>query len=136
MKKNEDLKKAVYQRVLGYVEDPKNIGILLAKRFANAIKEIYFYSSDFSGNGKDLFQMEYNMEYDNGDIQEGNCSIDTEDVLSAFGFKDYEELKSYLVNKYNEDNNAWRKIVDEMREKGLSPMVDEDEGGYNYMMNL
>ena len=38
---NEDLKKEVYQRVSDYVEDPKNVSILLAKRFANTIKEIY-----------------------------------------------------------------------------------------------
>ena len=41
---NEDLKKEVYQRVSDYVEDPKNVSILLAKRFANTIKEIYFNS--------------------------------------------------------------------------------------------
>ena len=129
---NEDLKKNIYQRVLDYVEDPKkNVGILLAKRFANATKEIYFYSSDYLGEGKEIFHVEYNMEYNNGDIQDGNCSIDTDDVLTAFGFKDYEELKSYFLNNYTDDNNAWRNIINEMQEKGLSPMVDENEGGYN-----
>ena len=71
------------------------------------------------------------MEYNNGDIQDGNCSIDADDVLTAFGFKDYEELKSYFLNKYTDDNNAWRNNINEMQEKGLSPMVDENEGGYN-----
>jgi len=133
---NEDLKKEVYQRVSDYVEDPKNVSILLAKRFANTIKEIYFYSSDYLGEGKEFFHVEYNMEYNNGEFQGGDCSIDTNDVLTAFGFNNYEELKSYLLNKYTDDNNAWRNIIHEMQEKGLSPLVDEDEGDSNYMTNI
>lgn len=62
--------------------------------------------------------------------------VDTKDVLSAFGFADYEELKTYLAKKYNDDENAWQKIVKEMEDKGLSPNVDESEGGPDFMTNM
>ena len=88
------------------------------------------------GDGEDLFQMDYNIKYTNGDFQNGNCMIDTKETLSAFGFTNYEELKSYLAGKYNDDEKAWQKIVDEMKEKGLSPNVDESEGGDNFVTNI
>ena len=58
------------------------------------------------------------------------------DFLTKCANEENEELKSYFLNKYTDNNNAWRNIINEMQEKGLSPMVDEDEGGYNYMTNL
>ena len=56
--------------------------------------------------------------------------------LSAFGFADYEKLKAYLAEKYNDDEKAWQKIVKEMKDNGLSPSVDESEGGPDYMTNM
>ncbi|MBQ6964147.1 MAG: hypothetical protein IJP82_00460 [Bacteroidaceae bacterium] len=92
------------------------------------MKEMHFYSSNFMGDGEDLFQMDYNVEYTNSDFQNGNCIIDTKDVVAALGFVDYEELTTYLANKYNDDEKAWQKIVEEMQGKGLSPNVEESEG--------
>lgn len=100
---DEDLKIDVYQRVVNGVDYnekeavKKTACVLYAKKFANSMKEIHFYSSDFMGDGEDLFQMDYNVEYSNGEFQNGNCMVDTKDVLSAFGFADYEELKTYLA---------------------------------------
>lgn len=139
---NEDLKIDVYHRVVNGVEFSekeavkKSACVLYAKMFANGMKEIHFYSSDFMGDGEDLFQMDYNIEYTNGDFQNGNCMIDTKDVIAAFGFANYDELKSYLGNKYNEDEKAWQKIVDEMQQKGLSPSVDESEGDESFRTNM
>lgn len=130
---NEDLKIDVYQRVVNEVEYnekeavKKTACVLYAKRFTNSMKEIHFYSSDFMGDGEDLFQMDYNIEYANGELQNGNCMVDTKDVLSAFGFANYEELKAYFAEKYNDDEKAWQKIVKEMEEKGLSLDIDESE---------
>ena len=89
----------------------KTACVLYAKKFANGMKEIHFYSSDFMGDGEDLFQMDYNIEYTNGDIQNGNCMIDTKEVLQAYGFKDYKALKTYFADKYYDDEKAWQKIV-------------------------
>ena len=139
---NEDLKIYIYQRVVNGVdynekEVVKNTTcVLYAKKFANCMREIHFYSSDFMGDGEDLFQMDYNVEYSNGEFQNGNCMVDTKDILSAFDFADYEELKNYLAGKYNDDEKAWQKIVKEMEDKGLSPNVDESEGGPNFMTNM
>ena len=139
---NEDLKITVYQRVVNNVDSAekdavkKNACVLYAKKFANGMKEIHFYSSDFMGDGEDLFQMDYNVEYTNGEFKNGNCMVDTKDVLSAFGFTNFEELKVYLGKKYNDDEKAWQRIVKEMEDKGLSPNVDENEGGPNFMTNM
>lgn len=139
---NEDLKIDIYQRVVNGVDYSekeavkKTACVLYAKKFANGMREIHFYSSDFMGDGEDLFQMDYNIEYSNGDFQNGNCMIDTKEILSAFEFSNYEELKSYLAGKYNDDEKAWQKIVEEMKKKGLSPSVDESEGGDNFVTNI
>lgn len=139
---NEDLKIYIYQRVVNGVdynekEVVKNTTcVLYAKKFANCMREIHFYSSDFMGDGEDLFQMDYNVEYSNGEFQNGNCMVDTKDVLFAFGFADYEELKTYFAEKYNDDEKAWQKIVKEMEDKGLSPNVDESEGVPDFMTNM
>ena len=139
---NEDLKIAVYKRVVNGVDSSekeavkKTACVLYAKKFANGMKEIHFYSPDFMGDGEDLFQMDYNIEYTNGNFQNGNCMIDTKEVVAALGFADYEELKTYLANKYNDDEKGWQKIVEEMQAKDLSPNVDESEGGDNFMTNI
>lgn len=62
--------------------------------------------------------------------------IGIKEVLSAFGFANYGELKSYIVGKYNDDEKAWQKIVEEMENKGLSPCTDESEGGGNFITNI
>ena len=139
---NEDLKIAVYKQVVNGV-DPvekeavkKTACVLYAKKFANGMKEIHFYSSDFMGDGEDIFQMDYNVEYTNGEFKNGNCMIDTKEVIDALCFADYDELKTYLAKKYNDDEKAWQKIVEEMKEKGLSPSVDESEGEDNFTTNI
>ncbi len=64
---NEDLKIDVYQRLVNSTEYSekeavkKTACVLYAKKFANGMKEVHFYSSDFMGDGEDLFQMDYNM---------------------------------------------------------------------------
>ena len=139
---NEDLKIDVYKRIVNEAESnekeaiKKTACILYVNKFANGMKEIYFYSSDFMGEGKDVFQMDYNIEYTNGEFQNGNCMIDIKDVITAFGFADYKELKTYFAEKYKDDMKAWQKIVKEMEEKGLSPSVDESEGDSSFMTNM
>jgi effector-binding domain-containing protein len=139
---NEDLKIAAYKRIVNRVESSEKEAvkrtacILYASKFANGTKEIHFYSSDFMNENEDLFQFEYNIEYTNGDFQNGNGMIDTKDVLEAFGFVGYSELKTYFSEKYNDDERAWHKIVKELEDKGLSPIVDESEGGNDYMTNF
>ena len=139
---NEDLMIAAYKRILDGVDYSekeavkKTICILYANKFSNGSKEIHFYSSDFMNDGEDLFQFEYNIEYSNGDFQHGDGLIDTKDVLETFGFADYSELKTYFSEKYKNDENAWHKIVKELKDKGLSPNIDEDEGGNDFMTNF
>ena len=138
---NEDLKIEVYRRVVNNADCDeetvkKNVCILFAKKYANCMKEVYFYSSDFMGDGEDVFQLDYNIEYTNGEIRSGNCMIDTKEILPAFGFANYDELKKYLAEKYVDDEDAFRKIVQEMVGKGLEPGVDEQVGEPGFMTNM
>lgn len=138
---NDELKIYVYQRLINKTDFDekkavkKTACVLYAKKFANGMKEIYFYSSDFMGDGEDLFQMDYNITYTNGEFQNGNCMVDTKDIITAFGYTNYDELKAYLAGKYSDDEKAWQKIVKEIKEKGLNPNIDENEGGPNFMSN-
>lgn len=131
---NEDLKIDVYQHVVNNIRDAekeavkKTVCVLYAEKFDNGTKEIYFYSSDFMDDGEDSFQMDYNIEYDNGKSLHGDCMVNSEELIAAFGFNDYEELKAYFAEKYTDDENAWEKIIEEIKGKGLCANEYEDEG--------
>ena len=139
---NEDIKIDVYQNLISGKDDfekeavKKTACILFADIIDNGTKEIYFYSSDFMNDGIDMFQFEYNVNYDSGEFREGNGFVDTQEILDAFGFTNYDELKAYVANKYNDDEDAWQKIVEELEAKGLNPNVEESEGDSNFMMNF
>ncbi len=138
----EDLKIFVYERIIDNADSEeqqaikKTCCILYVNKFANGIKYIYFYSSDLLGVGEEDFQLEYDIEYSNGDSQHGDAIINTKDLIDAFGFEDYNSLKLYFANKYVDDMNAWRKIIMEIQGKGLSPSIEENEGNNNYITNL
>lgn len=139
---NEDLKNNLYKRLVNQAAPnekkaiKETICILLAKECANCFKDIYFYSSDMANEGADDFQLEYNVEYSNGDFQYGSCVIATEEALEAFGFNSYHDLKKYLSDKYIDKDDAWRAIVQEMKDKGLEQFVDEGEGDDDIMTNF
>ena len=138
----EDLKIFAYEHIISNADSEeqqaikKTCCILYVNKFANGIKYIYFYSSDLLGFGEEDFQLEYDIEYSNGDFQHGDAIISTKELIDAFGFEDYNSLKLYFANKYVDDINAWRKIIMEIQGKGLSPNIDENEVGNNYMTNL
>ena len=131
---NEDLKIDIYQRVVKNIRDAekeavkKTVCVLYAEEFENGMKEIYFYSSDFMDEGEDSFQMDYNIEYDNGKSLHGDCMVNTKELVNAFGFTDYDELKAYFAEKYSDDENAWKEIIKEINDKGLYANEYEDEG--------
>ena len=139
---NEDLKIDLYERLVNQAEPSEKgaiketICILLAKECANCFKDTYFYSSDLINEGFDDFQLESNVEYSNGDFLCRSCIIPTEEVLDAFGFGSYNDLKKYLSDKYIDKDDAWSAIVQEMKDKGLEPSIDEDEGNGDIMTNF
>lgn len=131
---NEDFKKRVYDRLTFGADEEKKISLeeslcmLYAEEFSNGSKEIHFYQSDYFKRDEKFFIIEYDIDYNNGESYSGHCLTEMEELLPAYGFTDYDALKGYYVGKYLNDRNAWHKIVDEMRTKGLSPMADEEEG--------
>jgi hypothetical protein len=139
---NEDLKIDLYKKLINQADSyekeaiKNTVCILLVKKCSNCIKEIYFYSSDLCNEGIDDFQLEYNIEFSNGEFNGGSCLIDTKEVMEAFGFETYDDLKTYFSQKYSDRDDAWEAIIEEMRAKGLDPSVDENEGEYDFMTNL
>lgn len=139
---NEDLKIDIYKNIIQKTDSfekkavKETICIIFAKKYANCIKEVHFYSSDLLGDNIDVFQLDYNIYYSNGEFRNGNCMVDTKDVISAFGFIKYEELKKYLSDKYLDNENAWKEIIQEFKGKGLSTNVDESQGGDGYFTNI
>lgn len=139
---DENLKLDVQKHLINEVDPSERLAVkntfcvLFAKKYANSMKEIHFFSSDCMGDDEDYFQMDYNVEYTNGEHQNRNCMIETKDVLLALGFANYEALRDYFIEKYNDNENAWDLIVKEMKEKGLSPDVDKNEGNSYFMTDM
>ena len=139
---NEDLKIDLYKKLVSQAdtnekEAIKNtICILLVKECSNCIKKIYFYSYDLCNEGIDEFLLDYDIEYSNGEFKNGSCIIDTTEVMDAFGFESYDDLKKYFSQKYSDRDDAWKAIIEEMKEKGLNSSVDENEGDYDFMRSI
>lgn len=139
---NDDLKISFYQKIIRSANPDeeeaikKTACVLFAKKCANCKKEIHFYSSDLLGDGIDTFLLEYNRYYSNGEFQHGDSLLDTDEIIKAYGFKSYDELKEYLSQKYVDDENAWSAIIKEFEDKGLKLNVDETEGEDGYSTNI
>ncbi len=134
---NEDFKIDLYKKLIS-VADPlemesmkKSLCILFANKKNNNRKGIYFYSSDLCDDGVEVLQLEYIIELFNGDSKEGNCIVDTDDILAAFNFKTYNDLKRYFYDKYVDKDDAWQSIIQEIKDKGLNPSIDESDTYYN-----
>lgn len=104
----------------------ESLCFLYANKFANGYKVVYIYISDIDDN-EGQFNVEYNISYSNGEEHDGYCFLDMKEVLKAYSFCDFGSLKNYYFNKYNNDRQVWEKIVEELKQKNLNPIVDENE---------
>lgn len=64
--------------------------------------------------------------------------MELDDALKAYQVSSFKELAENLSARYNGDEKAWQKIVEEMKGKGLDPNEDESEsGGFGaFMTNI
>lgn len=129
----EDLKNDFCKRLTENISDSKDkqtikesLCFLYANEFANGYKVVYIYISDIDDN-EGQFNVEYNISYSNGEEHDGYCFLDMKEVLKAYSFSDFGSLKNYYFNKYNNDRQVWEKIVEELRQKNIKPIVDENE---------
>ncbi|WP_280121598.1 hypothetical protein [Duncaniella muricolitica] len=49
-------------------------------------------------------------------------------ILDAYGFEDYNKLSSYFRYMYENDKDAFSKIVSDVKSKGVNLSIDESEG--------
>lgn len=130
---NIKLKESFYKRIIKSDsfgeknEINSSLTIIFAEKYANCEKYIWFYISDFMDEGELMLQVEYEINYSNGDSQFGDYFIELEDVLNTFGYKTYKQLQLNLERKYKDDNKAWYNILSELKSLGLEPNVDESE---------
>lgn len=102
--------------------------IVFSEKEGNSHKSVYFYLEDICDDGIISFNIDYEINNENGTFENGNGFEDLDNVLKAYNFKDYNELKSYLVGKFESDKNAFYNIIADMKSKGITLNVDESEG--------
>lgn len=100
--------------------------IICEKKFANGEKIVYIYCDNDYENGTELI-VNYDIYYHNGQGKHGYASIELADVLEAYDYVSYDMLKDYLYNKYKDNSNSWKEILNEFEEKGLDIIENEDE---------
>ena len=99
--------------------------VLFKKTFSNCTKEVVMYCDDIVDDDELFVCFDYSNEYSNGENQDGNAFVELPKILNAYSLKSYEELASYYLDKFGNDENAWGKIIKEIKKKGLDPSVDE-----------
>lgn len=101
--------------------------LLLDKQYSNCTKRVAIYSEKLEDIDGELFNIDYDIEYVNGEGQQGNAFVSLEDTLASYGFASEDDLKSYYMEKYEGDEKGFHKIVQELEERGLEPNVEETE---------
>lgn len=101
--------------------------LLLDRQYSNCTKRVAIYSEEIEDIDGKLFNIDYDIEYNNGEGKQGNAFVSLEDALSSYGFSSEKELRSYYMGKYEGDEKGFHKIVQELEERGLEPNVEETD---------
>lgn len=100
---------------------------LYHKETNHRTKTVTIYVEDLDGDGELFFNIDYDIEYSNGEGQQGNAFVELDEVLKAYHVNSFVELVKELSDRYNGDERSWQKIVEELKGKGLYVDVDENE---------
>lgn len=126
------------QNTIGMKKNDENQCTLFHEEIKSRTKTVFMYTEDLEGDGELCLNIDYDIEYSNGDGQQGNAFVELDDALKAYQVSSFKELAENLSARYNGDEKAWQKIVEEMKGKGLDPNEDESEsGGFGaFMTNI
>ena len=91
-------------------------------------KEVFIYLQDLNGDGELFFNVDYEVEHEDGSFENGNGMESLDIILDAYGFEDYNKLSSYFRYMYENDKDAFSKIVSDVKSKGVNLSIDESEG--------
>lgn len=94
-------------------------------------KKIYMYLQDLYIDEEIFFNIDYETKYPNGSFENGNGMENLDMILNAYGFEDYKELFFYFRQKYENDKDAFRKVISDIKSKGITLSVDESKGFEN-----
>ena len=105
----------------------EDICVVFQAKNVNRVKEVVIYTEVCEDDGNVVFTVDYDIQYSNGECKEGCAMVDLADVLKVYNASSFKEVADGLKSRYENDENAWQKIVAEMKEKGLDVCDYEDE---------
>lgn len=113
---------------------------LFYKEYPTVTKRVYIYCEDILEDGNFQFQIDYVNEFVDGHSEEGNAFADLNEVIKAYNAKDYDDLMFIFSTRFFNDENAWEKVIRDMKSKGIDVNEDESETHYGdegfFMSNL
>lgn len=102
--------------------------VIYSEKTKELTKEVFIYLQDLNGDGELFFNVDYEVEHKNGSFENGNGMESLDIILDAYGFEDYNKLSSYFRYMYENDKDAFSKIINDVKSKGVNLSVDESEG--------
>lgn len=102
--------------------------VIFSEKKSDQTKEVYIYLQDLNGDGEIFFNVDYEIEHVDGSFQNGNGMGNLEKILKVYKFEDFKKLSSYFRSKYQNDESAFYKIIEDIKRKGIRLSVDESEG--------
>lgn len=111
-----------------YSLESKTKVIIFQTKNDNTSTETYIYLQDLFNDGEILFNIDYETNHFDESFENGNGMVELEIILGAYGFKDYEELSAYFLGKYKNNKDAYKKIISDIKSKGIEISVDESVG--------
>ena len=105
----------------------EDICVVFQAKNVNRVKAVVIYTEVCEDDGNVVFTVDYDIQYSNGECKEGCAMVDLADVLKVYNAGSFKEVADGLKSRYENDENAWQKIVAEMKEKGLDACDYEDE---------
>ena len=102
--------------------------VIFSKKTKKYTKEVYIYLQDLNEDGEIFFNVDYEMEYEDGSFKNGNGMENLDTILDAYGFVDFNKLAAYFRYMFEKDKDAFYKIIEDVKSKGVRLSVDESEG--------
>lgn len=102
--------------------------VLFSEAKNNITTEVFMYLQDLNEDGELFFNIEYVIQHSDGTFKNGNGLVELDKILAAYGFEEYRKLSAYFRYMYEHDCDAFKKVVDDVKNKGINMYVDESEG--------
>lgn len=102
--------------------------VIFSEKTKTYTKTVYIYLEELNEDGEIFFNVDYEIEHENDSFENGNGFESLNTILDAYGLENYDKLSEYFLNKYKNDKDAFYKIIEDIKSKGVRLIVDESEG--------